>query len=450
MSEPEELPEQDDLAEAPGTMTAIGRTLSSVMEAGREILARQRLAIPARAGPAESLTALCRELLEHRGEASGLALASQITNAYRHLPKEERMVFFTSLATEFDVNDQRILAAAERYRESPDPDTLSDIAHAVEAPRMKLFRRINTAPDGTRALVAMRGHLLRVLRDNPQLRGVDTDLRHLFISWFNKGFLELRRIDWSSPALVLERIIHYEAVHEINGWEDLRSRLGEDRRCFAFFHPALHDDPLVFVEIALVDTVPDAMAPLLEQDRDTSVDKSVNTVVFYSISNCHPGLAGISFGNFLIKNVVQELTNEIPGLKTFVTLSPVPGFRKWLVSADLQGLVAEELIDKVKQPVGRVVESDVYDALIRLCAHYLLREKSGDLPLDPVARFHLGNGARLHRIHGAADLSANGREQSGGIMVNYLYDLPKIEEYHEAYFDEGKISVSRAVNRLLD
>ena len=207
---------------------------------------------------------------------------------------------------------------------------------------------------------------------------------------------------------------------------------------------------LVFVEIALTDDIPGALTPLLLQDRETSIGERINTVVFYSISNCHPGLAGISFGNFLIKNVVDELKKEISTLKTFVTLSPVPGFRKWLLSAELEGLVGDEPIASVKQPLGRVVEADVYDALIKLCAHYLLNVKSGEAPRDPVARFHLGNGARLHRVHGGADLSVKGREQSAGIMVNYLYDMAKIEENHEAYFDEGKISASRAVTRLLD
>jgi malonyl-CoA decarboxylase len=196
--------------------------------------------------------------------------------------------------------------------------------------------------------------------------------------------------------------------------------------------------------------VPGDLAPLLVQGRETPPAEHFNTVVFYSISNCHPGLAGISFGNFLIKNVVEELTKEMPGLKTFVTLSPVPGFRRWLLGADLHGLVADELIPRVKEPMGKVVEATVYDALLKLCAHYLLREKSRGAPLDPVARFHLGNGARLHRMHGGADLSVKGREQSAGIMVNYLYDLAKIEENHEAFFDQGKIAVSRTISRLLD
>ena len=435
---------------ATGTIISLGRTFSSVVEAGKEILARRRLPANGKAGPAGALIALCRELQDHRGEASGLALACEITAGYRELPVDERMPFFDLLATEFDVDPDAVGDAAERYREQPTQANLAAVSRAVEAPRQKLFRRLNTAPDGTATLVRMRGHLLGVLKDNPHLKGVDSDLKHLFISWFNKGFLELRRVDWSSPAMVLERIIDYEAVHEINGWDDLRNRLREDRRCFAFFHPALRDDPLVFVEIALTDEVPGSLAPLLQQERETGNNSQASTVVFYSISNCHPGLAGISFGNFLIKNVVEELKNELPSLKTFVTLSPVPGFRRWLLSADLTDLVAEPLREKVIQPVGQVVETEVYQTLVRLCAHYLLNVKSGELPKDPVARFHLGNGARLHRIHGSADLSPKGREQSAGIMVNYLYDLGKIEEYHEAYFDEGVISASRSVRKLVD
>ena len=447
----EDLITSDTPVEPPvGTMNTLGRTLSSVMEVGREILAKRRMASPHPPNSAGALTALCQELLEHRGEASGLALASEITAGYRQLPESARMDFFSSLADKFEVDTAAVLEAAQQYRDDSSLENLSSINRAVEAPRLKLFRRINTAPNGTSTLVAMRGHLLHVLRANPQLKGVDSDLKHLFISWFNKGFLEMRRIDWASPAMVLEKIIDYEAVHEINGWDDLRSRLREDRRCFAFFHPALQNDPLVFVEIALTDEVPDAMPPLLLQERETPSPDKVTTVVFYSISNCHPGLAGITFGNFLIKSVVGELQKEIPTLKTFVTLSPVPGFRKWLLKADLEELLSEDLAARVIEPVGRVVDATVYDELIKLCAHYLLKVKTGELPRDPVARFHLGNGARLHRLHGGADLSAKGREQSAGIMVNYLYDLPKIEENHEAYFDEGKISASRTVNRMVD
>jgi malonyl-CoA decarboxylase len=435
---------------ASGTMSTLERTLSSVMAAGRVILAKRQLPLPTRASPVDVLRALCTELLEHRGEASGLALAGEITRAYRDLSQPERLEFFSSLANDFEADGDAILRAAEAYKDNGDLENLWAIARTVEAPRQKLFRRINMTPGGTATLVAMRGHLLGVLRANPELRGVDLDLKHLFISWFNKGFLELRRIDWSSPALVLDKIIDYEAVHEINGWDDLRNRLREDRRCFAFFHPALENDPLVFVEIALTEELPDAIAPLLVQERVSPGGEQMNTVVFYSISNCHPGLAGVTFGNFLIKNVVEELKKEMPSLKTFVTLSPVPGFRKWLLKADLTDLVDADMAQKVVIPIDRVVESNVYEALTKLCAHYLLNEKSGELAKDPVARFHLGNGARLHRLHGAADMSAKGRDQSAGIMVNYLYDLSKIEVNHEAYFEKGKVAVSRAVSRLLN
>ncbi|MEM9255406.1 MAG: malonyl-CoA decarboxylase [Pseudomonadota bacterium] len=434
---------------APNRIVSLGRTLGSVIVVGRELLARRRAQAELEATPA-SLSELCQDLLEHRGEASGLALAGEIVDGYNRLDEAGRRQFFVSLAADFDVDREAVLAAADRYRETDDLDSLLSIARHAEAPRQKLFRRINTAPGGTRTLVAMRGHILQVLRERPELASVDSDLKHLFISWFNKGFLELRRIDWNSPAAVLEKIIDYEAVHEINGWDDLRSRLHDDRRCFAFFHPALADDPLVFVEIALTEQVPGAMAPLLTQDREASAPESPTTVVFYSISNCHPGLAGISFGNFLIKSVVEELRKEQPSLTTFVTLSPIPGFRKWLLDAPLDHLVADSMVDRVREPLGKVVDAEVYDALLALCAHYLLNEKSGRLPRDPVARFHLGNGARLHRLHGAADMSAKGRDQSAGIMVNYLYDLPKIEENHEAYFDQGVIAVSKSVAKLLD
>ncbi len=433
------------------TFTSLGRTLSSVMDVGRELLARRRASQPAPLSAVDNLIALCQDLLEHRGEASGLALASEVATAYQRLPVAERQDFFAGLAIDFEVDSAAVLEAMENYRQDDRIENLWAINHATEAPRQKLFRRINMAPEGTRTLVVMRGHLLAMLRSKPQLRGVDSDLKHLFISWFNKGFLELRRIDWSSPASVLEKIIHYEAVHEINGWEELRSRLREeDRRCFAFFHPALDNDPLVFVEVALTDSIPDALSPLLLQERQVSPGERVNTVVFYSISNCHAGLAGITFGNFLIKSVVEEMRKEIPTLKNFVTLSPVPGFRKWVLDSDLEGLVPADLVERVKGPVGTVVDTQVYEAQLKLCAHYLLREKSGRLPRDAVARFHLGNGALLHGIHGGADLSQKGRDQSAGIMVNYLYDLPKIEENHEAYFEEGKIAVSKAVSKLLD
>jgi malonyl-CoA decarboxylase len=426
----------------------LSRIVTSVVDAGRDILAKRRQNNLELAAPSTELVALCRELLSHRGEASGLALASEICARLQGFEAADYQGFFESLATDFDVNDGDILEASAHYREEPSFENLNALAKAVEAPRQKLFRRLNMAPNGTHVLVALRGHLLPLLKANPAWKGVDTDLRHLFISWFNKGFLEMRMIDWNSPAQVLEKIIDYEAVHEIRGWDDLRNRLHEDRLCFAFFHPAMPDDPLVFVEVALTEGMPDAIAPLLTQEREPTEQHKHDTVVFYSISNCHPGLSGISFGNFLIKHVVEEVRQETPGIKTFVTLSPVPGFRHWLQGADISAFAEGDLADKVRAPITDVIPVEIRDLLMKLCAHYLLEVKSGDLAKDPVARFHLGNGASLHRLNWGADLSARGKEQSAGIMVNYLYDLDKIEVNHDAYFDQGVLSASKAVQRL--
>jgi malonyl-CoA decarboxylase len=429
---------------------SFGRMIGSVVDAGRGILAKRRQT--QQAGSGELLT-LCNDLLEHRGEASGLALASEICERLETLSPDAAEAFFGSLAQDFDVVPEQLIASAQRYSEAPDFEALATLKRAAEAPREKLFRRLNMSPGGTSILVNLRGQLLAKLRQDPSLRGVDADLKHLFISWFNQGFLELRRIDWNSPALVLERIINYEAVHAISGWDDLRSRLQSDRLCFAFFHPALPDDPLVFVEVALTQGTPDAIAPLLDQQRQPIANELADTVVFYSISNCHPGLAGVSFGNFLIKHVVAELKQALPGVKTFVTLSPVPGFRRWLTTADLSELIDTDLATKVCEPLTGVVTAEVRDALIHLCAHYLINVKAGPAgdtaAGDPVARFHLGNGARLHRLNWGADLSAKGKQQSAGIMVNYLYDLDKIEQNHDAYFDQGEISVSKTISKLL-
>ncbi len=429
-------------------MNALSKALTSVVEVGREILARRMAAPDPELGGAAALTELCRELIQHRGEASGLALAVEVARRYELLDSDQRPQFFDSLLSEFGVDDRQILASAEAYRESPDYEHLAALSRAVEAPRLKLFRRINMADGGTATLVAMRGHLREAMGSMPELRAVDSDLKHLFVSWFNKGFLEMRRISWDTPASVLEKIIAYEAVHAINGWDDLRRRLDSDRACFAFFHPAMPTDPLVFVEVAFTEEVPGAIAPLLAS-ADSNPADSADTVVFYSISNCHAGLAGVSFGNFLIKQVVEEVLAERPGVSTFVTLSPIPGFSQWLAKADLSELVDESLHESVREPVGKVVAAEVRDALLKLCAHYLLCEKSGRLARDPVARFHLGNGARLHRLHWAADLSEKGKRQSAGMMVNYLYDLDRIEINHEEYFDQGIIAASKSISRLL-
>lgn len=415
--------------------------LASVINAGRDILARRRQATAQ--APSEDLLTKCRQLLHHRGEASGLALACEVMADYQALDLPNKIIFFEALARDFGSDSDAILAAADRYKADPSSQNLADLSRVTEASRVKLFRRMNMAPNATPLLVKMRGTLLSLLSEHSDLKPVDTDLKHQFVSWFNRGFLELRVIDWNSPAAVLEKIIEYESVHAIQGWEDLRSRLRDNRMCFAFFHPAMPDDPLVFVEVALTAGVPSAIAPLIDKTAKPTDERAVDTVVFYSISNCHPGLAGVSFGNFLIKQVVEEVGKRYPKTKRYVTLSPVPGFCRWLTAqkahADLDELRA------LAKDQGRDTTDPLWESLVRLCAQYLSSTRDNNLAIDPVARFHLGNGASLHAIHWAADVSEKGLNQSIGIMVNYLYDLSSIEENHDAYFDQGEIAMSRMV-----
>ncbi len=415
--------------------------LASVINAGRDILSRRRQATAQ--APSEDLLTKCRQLLHHRGEASGLALACEVMADYQALDLPNKIIFFEALARDFGSDSDAILAAADRYKADPNSQNLADLSRVTEASRVKLFRRMNMAPNATPLLVKMRGTLLSLLSEHSDLKPVDTDLKHQFVSWFNRGFLELRVIDWNSPAAVLEKIIEYESVHAIQGWDDLRSRLRDNRMCFAFFHPAMPDDPLVFVEVALTAGVPSAIAPLIDKTAEPTDERAVDTVVFYSISNCHPGLAGVSFGNFLIKQVVEEVGKRYPKTKRYVTLSPVPGFCRWLTAqkahADLDELRA------LAKDQGRDTTDPLWESLVRLCAQYLSSTRDNNLAIDPVARFHLGNGASLHAIHWAADVSEKGLNQSVGIMVNYLYDLSSIEENHDAYFDQGEIAMSRMV-----
>lgn len=415
--------------------------LASVINAGRDILSRRRQATAQ--APSEDLLTKCRQLLHHRGEASGLALACEVMADYQALDLPNKIIFFEALARDFGSDSDAILAAADRYKADPSSQNLADLSRVTEASRVKLFRRMNMAPNATPLLVKMRGTLLSLLSEHSDLKPVDTDLKHQFVSWFNRGFLELRVIDWNSPAAVLEKIIEYESVHAIQGWDDLRSRLRDNRMCFAFFHPAMPDDPLVFVEVALTAGVPSAIAPLIDKTAEPADERAVDTVVFYSISNCHPGLAGVSFGNFLIKQVVEEVGKRYPKTKRYVTLSPVPGFCRWLTAqkahADLDELRA------LAKDQGRDTTDPLWESLVRLCAQYLSSTRDNNLAIDPVARFHLGNGASLHAIHWAADVSEKGLNQSIGIMVNYLYDLSSIEENHDAYFDQGEIAMSRMV-----
>lgn len=429
--------------------------LSTISERGRTILRLKNWPQDS-SGRAGSLIDLCRALLTGRGEASGVAIAAEVLGHYRLLDDLGRTSFFSAIADQFGPDQERLAAALEKWRSEPNDAGAAAIHYASEPKRLELFRRLNRAPGGTAALVDMRADLLKEARTNRALAQVDKDFTHLFGSWFNRGFLVLRRIDWSTPASILERIIRYEAVHQIHDWNDLRRRIDPvDRRCYAFFHPALVDEPLIFVEVALVEQIPGAIAPLLATERIPVAPERARTAVFYSISNCQKGLAGVSFGNFLIKQVVEELRRELPRIENFVTLSPVPGFRAWLAKADDAPLddEARAQIAAVDDPAWSS-DPEAAERLRKivepLAAHYFLKARTPDgRVVDSVARFHLGNGARLERINFMGDLSKKGLRESAGVMVNYLYDLDDIERNHEAFANQGEVVASGAVKRLL-
>ena len=325
------------------------------------------------------------------------------------------------------------------------------LQRVVESPRQELFRRLNLAAGGTAALVEMRRRVLGELRAQTHWAGVDADLAHLLGSWFNRGFLTLQRIDWRTPALVLEKLMQYEAVHEIQGWRDLRRRLESDRRCFAFFHPALPDEPIIFIEVALTKGMSDQVQPLLDPDSPVVDPGGADTAIFYSITNCQEGLRGISFGNFLIKQVAEDLGREFPRVKTFATLSPIPGFRRWLAATadahpQLSELLGELATEDWYQRAGP--GSRARTELMRLCAYYLQHAKHDREPADAVARFHLGNCARMERLNWLADTSTTGMARSAGMMVNYVYRLKDVERNHEAYAREHLIVASAGLSLL--
>jgi len=409
---------------------------------------------------ARDLPDLANALLSGRGEASGIALAHQILTTYAALAPDEKLKFLRVLADRFGYDPARLERAIVDYQSDPGARTAAALHRAAEPRRQELIRRLNSAPGGTHELVRMREDILRGLPAHDELRAVDADFMHLLSSWFNRGFLVLERIDWSTPAHILQKIIRYEAVHAITSWEDLRRRLEPpDRRCFAFFHPRLVGEPLIFVEVALTKAIPEAIALLLADGRRPTDLERATTAVFYSISNCQPGLRGVSLGNFLIKQVIDELKRELPGLRTFVTLSPVPGFVSWLRrerdAGDSALLTPRdkavlESLDRSDWPERLQARKAVQPILVAAVAEYLLRAKNdAGRPTDPVARLHLNNGARLARINWMGDLSRKGISEGAGFMVNYLYDPARIVENHEKFANKGEVVASSSVRKLL-
>lgn len=377
---------------------------------------------------------LSRSLLTARGQASGVAIADRVLSLVEEADEADLTRYFAALRDEFEVDLDEVLATAARAQ-TERLSALNALQRAAEPPRQELFRRLNAAPRGTARLVDLRRKLLAALREDESLAPIDSDLRHLLRSWFNRGFLVAARIDWHSPADLLEKIIAYESVHAIDSWDALRERLvPPDRRCFAFFHPAMPNDPLIFVEVALSKGLAGSIQDILATPRELVPAEKADTAIFYSISNCHRGLAGISFGAFLIKQVASDLKAELPNLKTFATLSPVPGLSKWMKERK----IPDALLSKSED-------------LVTAAAAYLAEAKNpSGHPRDPVARFHLSNGAELYRINAGADLSAKGLAQSHGVMVNYLYELDRVEARHEAFAATAELALSRDVSNLLN
>ena len=419
-------------------------------------------------------TSAVRRLVSERGESNAVSMALDVISNYRKLNAEQRPKFFAMLAEQFNIDAEQLTKAAQSFAADPNARNYIRLQKISESPRQELLRRLNRAPGGTAAVVEMRRDLLTLLNKKPELMGLDYDMRHLLSSWFNPGFLKMHRVDWKSPAEILEKIIAHEAVHAIDGWDDLRRRLQPDRRCFAFFHPQLPDEPLIFVEVALLPEIPVAIMPLVDK-KSTPVEQSnqFKVAAFYSISNCESGLRGVSMGNFLIKRVAEQLHAEFPGLKTFVTLSPIPGLMEWITAGAHLGDLPSS--DKIK-PAVRKARDDALEFLKLNGSNWMdklgkawhpdqcsEREKAAFMALtaiylttvtpsrdgNPVAKFHLGNGAKLHQINWAGDLSKNGLRQSAGLMVNYLYDLSSVEENHERFVN-GEMIYSRSVSKLMN
>ena len=409
---------------------------------------------------------MCRHLLSERGEASQTALAEEIINAYRAMNAGQRPQFFEMLSHDFAPDQTTLLRAVSDYQHSPGPSTLAALSAAVESPRQELFRRINTAPRGTETLIALREHL-STSKNSGDFAVIDFDLKHLFRSWFNRGFLHLERISWQTSALILEKLIGYESVHEINGWPDLRRRLEEDRRCFAFFHPALVEDPIIFVEVALSKGLTGDLEPLLDIQAPVLASETADTAIFYSINNCLRGLRGVPFGNFLIKQVVSELANELPNIQVYSTLSPLPQFSRALrdqrnedgfthyrisrlLADDSRNLTqaarrrdpVEALFQLLEEPLAH--RNVLAKPLERLALAYLTQVREGGKLYDPVATFHLSNGARLERINSFGNLRSYGLKASFGVTANYRYLPAELEENHER-FVRGEIQVANGL-----
>jgi malonyl-CoA decarboxylase len=404
-------------------------------------------------------------------DVEGGRRAMDVAAGYASSPAEQRRDMWLLMSEYFIADAQKVKDAQARFSAAvgtPD-EAVAEVHYrrATVSPRRRLLQRFSVYPGGVQFLVDLRAEMQPFLKADKRLMALDLEMEYMFSTWFDVGFLDLRRISWDSPASLIEKLIKYEAVHDIKSWADVKNRLDSDRRCYGFFHRSLPDVPLIFVEVALVDAIASSIMPLLDEKAEVSDLNKATTAIFYSISNTQAGLRGVSFGDSLIKRVVETLKGEFPKLKTFATLSPIPGFRSWLAK-NAAGLV-DQLGDKERAALGLAVgyeppgashflsaaegalalpeKSPVRLLLLHCAAHYLGKASSKGKPVDPVARFHLGNGARIERLNWAGDPSPNGLKQSYGLMVNYLYDLKRLDKYRDQFL-QGKIPASGSIEDL--
>ena len=427
--------------------------ISSIADAGQKLFSIKNI----KKNDLESIISLCDDLISHKGAAFGITVARDITELYQSLSPENKLLFFKKINDKYKPSFTKVNEAIENYTKSQNEKTLSDLFKVSEGKRRELFRRMNMAPNGTAIIVALREDLIRILKDNKELSELDNDLRHLFRAWFNPGFLKLAKITWDTKAAVLEKIIKYERVHQIKDMNELKRRLGEDRRFFSYFHPALEDEPIIFVQVALTNGLGKSIQELMKPSSDEK--KTYDTATFYSISNCQEGLSRVTLGNFLIKRVVYEIQEELPHIKNFGTLSPIPGFADWFsyleetkIKNILGDLKDQDVIflksQNLKLGDSRIVKNK--EAIIKLVAHYIVNEKNEKgLPVNDVSRFHLGNGAIVDDIVVNANISETGFKRSYGVMVNYLYELKNIEKNHEEYMNNNKVIVSDKIKKYL-
>ena len=427
--------------------------ISSIADVGQKLFKKSEL----KKNDLDTILSLCDDLISNKGAAFGITVARDITDLYQELTLENKLLFFQKINEKYKPNHTKVAEAIETYQKTQNDKNLYKLFITSEGKRRELFKRMNMAPNGISTIVSLREDLLKVLNEHKDLKPLDDDLRELFKSWFNPGFLKVAKITWETKAAVLEKIMKYEIVHEIKDMDELKRRLGEDRRFFSYFHPALEDEPIIFVQVALTNGLGKSIQEITKPR--TEGDKNYDSATFYCISNCQEGLSRVTLGNFLIKRVVFEIQEELPNIKYFGTLSPIPGFRDWfsyLEDTKIKNIIGNIPIENIKflkspdlKPGDPRIVSNK-DALLKLVSHYLINEKNHKkLPVNDVCRFHLGNGAIIDDIIINANVSEVGLNRSFGVMVNYLYELKSIEKNHEDYINNKKVIVSDKVKKLI-